>query len=353
VQSSDRIILNKATPQGRAARQGLFNLLVLLVLGLILSACNLSRGEPLGIYPQKSLPNGSLIFTNHFGIFRLDSEKPINEPVTTLYSSTVSSPLFSPTLLPNSSKMVFIWSRKLPKESSDPSVSAYYPTGVYLLDLTSDQPPTLLWWAHEGSEKPDDPWPSSSRWSADGKSVVFLIGNSVYRNIYKLSPEALTLEQVVDCEGYCQFVIPAPISSRLIFTSRDKTESKQEVGTISILEENGTIKPLIEDKGVDYITKPSWSPDEARIAFTMQVDERGSRSVFLLNTDGTNLLQLTDKGAYHSPVWSPDGKMLAFVEEAQIGERIASRIILMDLQAREMQTLLASPTGLDDLQWLK
>ncbi|RME58049.1 hypothetical protein D6779_07315 [Candidatus Parcubacteria bacterium] len=347
------MILNKATPQRQAARQGLFNLLVLLALGLILSACNHSRGEPLGIYPQKSLPNGSLIFTNHFGIFRLDSEKPVNEPVTTLYSSTVSSPLFSPTLLPNSSKMVFIWSRKLPEESPDPSVSAYYPTGVYLLDLASDQPPTLLWWAHEGSEKPDDLWPSSSQWSADGKTVVLLIGNSDYRDIYKLSLEDLTLEKVVDCEGYCQFVIPAPISNRLIFTSRDKTESKQEVGTISILEEGGTIKPLIENKGVDYVTKPSWSPNESQIAFTMQVDERGFRTVFLLNTDGTNLLQLTDKGAYHSPVWSPDGKMLAFVEEAQVGERITSRIILMHLQTGKMQTLLVSPTELDDLQWLK
>jgi Tol biopolymer transport system component len=224
---------------------------------------------------------------------------------------------------------------------------------VYLLDIVGDWSPSLLWWAHDGVEKSGDPWPTSSHWSADGRWVVFLIGNSDYRDIYRLNAESLNLEQVMDCEGYCQFVTSAPISSGLIFTSLTRTDTKQELGTISILGKDGTINPLVKDKGVDYVTKPSWSPDETRIAFTMQVDEQGLRSVFLIDTDGTNLLQLTDKGAYHSPVWSPDGEMLAFVEEAHVGERIASRIILIDLQTREMETLLTSPTQLDDLQWLK
>lgn len=323
------------------------------MLGFI-CVCNSPKREPLVIYPEIPLPSGSLVFTaNSVVVFRLDSGQSTDEPVARLHTSTVGSPIFSSTLSPDGSNMVFIWSRQLSEESAGPSASAYYPRGVYLLDLTSDQPPALLWRPHDGPEESDDPWPSSSQWSADGKWIVFLIGSPDHKGVYRLSPETLTLQQTIDCD--CQFVIPTPTSDRLLFTLFDRTAANQETGVISLVEKDGTIKVLAREKGVDHITKPSWSPDESQVAFTMQIDEQGYRGVFLLNTDGTGLMQLThDDGYYHSPVWSPNGKMLAFIQKSYAGSsRVASRIILMDLQTREMQTLLIAPTELTDLQWLK
>jgi Tol biopolymer transport system component len=59
---------------------------------------------------------------------------------------------------------------------------------------------------------------------------------------------------------------------------------------------------------------PSWSPDSKRLAFE---SNRGSLlgryAVFIVNSDGTGLQQITDYelNATH-PVWSPDGQKLAF-----------------------------------------
>jgi Tol biopolymer transport system component len=309
-----------------------------------------SKPEPFAIYPEIPLPSGSLIFTvNGRNLFKLDDDQLTDKPVIELYSNLGHSPALSP----DASRTVFVWSQRLLQEPLDSSASLYYPPGLYLLNLTKDQPPKLLWRAHDGPGETDDPSPFSPHWLPDGERVVFLLGNSNHQDVYMLDLETQTLKQVFKCEDYCHFVISAPVSRRLLFTSLDRSDAQQPTGTISILEEDHTARVLIEDKGVDYVTKPSWSPDESQIAFTTQTSEQGYRNVFLINTDGTGLSQLTDDEAYYySPVWSPDGKILAFAQKTYTGERVASRIILMDLQTKELQTLLTSSTQLDDLQWL-
>lgn len=59
---------------------------------------------------------------------------------------------------------------------------------------------------------------------------------------------------------------------------------------------------------------PSWSPDGQRLAFESNRDSLlGQYAIYLINKDGTGLLQVTDSSlnADH-PVWSPDGRQLAF-----------------------------------------
>jgi Tol biopolymer transport system component/DNA-binding CsgD family transcriptional regulator len=55
---------------------------------------------------------------------------------------------------------------------------------------------------------------------------------------------------------------------------------------------------------------PAWSPDGTRIAFTSH--DSGRNEIHVMNADGSNQVQLTDKGG-HSPTWSPDGGTIAFV----------------------------------------
>jgi tol-pal system beta propeller repeat protein TolB len=62
----------------------------------------------------------------------------------------------------------------------------------------------------------------------------------------------------------------------------------------------------------DAEMQPVWSPDGRRIAFTRYTDD-GNYDVFVMNRDGTGQTRLTSDPAWDGePSWSPDGSHLAF-----------------------------------------
>jgi TolB protein len=85
-------------------------------------------------------------------------------------------------------------------------------------------------------------------------------------------------------------------------------------------------------------TRPAWSPDGKRIAFSSA--RSGSADIWLVNPDGQELVRLTEApGAETSPAWSPEGRSLAYVST----EAGAMRLMLLDVATRASRTL--SPFG--------
>lgn len=71
----------------------------------------------------------------------------------------------------------------------------------------------------------------------------------------------------------------------------------------------GEVKQLSDNKASD--TQPIWSPDGKRIAFIS--DRAGEPDIWVMSADGTEPEQLTKKcGGCSRLRWSPDGKQIAF-----------------------------------------
>ena len=100
-----------------------------------------------------------------------------------------------------------------------------------------------------------------------------------------------------------------------------------------------------DGSNIQYLTNgnggaglPAWSPDGRRIAFERMTSSTVVNGVlqvtvalFVMNADGTNLVQLSPDGVYDgSPTWSPDGQQLAFVRSTDGGNNFDVYIMNAD-----------------------
>jgi Tol biopolymer transport system component len=74
---------------------------------------------------------------------------------------------------------------------------------------------------------------------------------------------------------------------------------------------DGTGKTEIVNSQTE-IHYPSWSPDGTKIAFSRTVFPSQNFQIFVVNADGSNVLQLTNTGSNYGTEWSPDGTKIAF-----------------------------------------
>ena len=97
-----------------------------------------------------------------------------------------------------------------------------------------------------------------------------------------------------------------PLSGQIAFSS-DKDGDFE----IYLMNADGTsLMQLTENEGVDYPS--SWSPDGRKLAFIS--DRTGKHEIYVMTVDGSDsVIQLTDgPGRNRNPLWSPNGRKIAF-----------------------------------------
>ena len=88
---------------------------------------------------------------------------------------------------------------------------------------------------------------------------------------------------------------------------------------------------------------PSFSADGRRIAFT-----RAFAGIFVVDVDGTRLHRLTANPNDSFPVWSPDGRSVAFLHPVAHHERLA----VIDASGRRQRILRRGPEPAGRPSWL-
>jgi dipeptidyl aminopeptidase/acylaminoacyl peptidase len=99
------------------------------------------------------------------------------------------------------------------------------------------------------------------------------------------------------------------------------------------------------------IAEPQISPDGKMVTYTVATPDmeanRNASNIWMVATNGGAALQLTQSGHDSSPVWSPDGKTLAFLSSRN-GD---SQVYLLSMDGGEAHALTRLSTGADLVKW--
>lgn len=148
----------------------------------------------------------------------------------------------------------------------------------------------------------DSTFGSRLSWNEDASEVFFKTTNGI--------------EKVEVAPSSNRTIVIADASSSSPSISPDGTQMAfEKEGAIFLANADGTDVVKLTDNG----TGPVFSPDGSKIAFSAYSVETNDNEIFVINTDGTELSNLTgpmSTASSHNhniyPAWSSDGKYIAF-----------------------------------------
>jgi hypothetical protein len=148
---------------------------------------------------------------------------------------------------------------------------------------------------------PSDSWGGSPQWSSDGTKLTF--GTGYYADIWTMNADGSNAQDLTRAPGY-----PEPNDGSPIWTPDGRILFVRD-GDIWLMNLDGTDLVQLTHEGTDG--SPAMSPDGRLIAYWHSGPDNNN-ILYLMNRDGTGAAPLFTAGSgnygSYAPSWSPDGK---------------------------------------------
>lgn len=141
-------------------------------------------------------------------------------------------------------------------------------------------------------------------WASDGR-MAFTSFRDVNYEIYTMNADGSGQTNLTHNPAYDADPAWSPNGRRIAFVS-----NRDDNGEIYVMNSDGSGLSRLTHNTVSD-THPVWSPDGRWIAYVS--DEGGNNEIYVISADGAGQVNLTnDPTDDTDPVWSPDGMQLAF-----------------------------------------